>query len=323
MKQRLLVIVLLLAAATLIAALVLVPRLNPTHVLTGYVEGEPLYLAAPVSGAVAQVYVQRGDWVKAGDRLFVVDPKQLAAQRQQAEAEVGAAEAQAQDARQGLRPVELAVYDANIAAAEARARDAQADMRRVEPLVRKGIYAPARLDDARAALQTANAQLVAARRQRDAAALGAREGQVQAADSRVAQAQAGLSAADARLSDLAPVAPSAGRVEDVFFQRGEWSIANQPVLSLLPDDRIKLRFFVPEQSLAAYRLGSVVRFACDGCATGLSAKVTFISPRPEFTPPIIYSREARDRLVYLVEARPSARLNPGQPVDVTPLGLAR
>ena len=323
MKQRLLVIVLLLAAASLIAALVLIPRLNRSNVLSGYVEGEPLYLAAPVSGAVAQVYVQRGDRVKAGDKLFVVDPAQLTAQRQQAVAEVGAAQAQAQDARKGLRPVELAVYDANIAAAEARARDAAADMRRVQPLVRKGIYAPARLDDVRAALQTANAQLVAAQRQRDAATLGAREGQVEAADSRVAQAQAGLSAADARLSDLAPVAPSAGRVEEVFFQQGEWSTANQPVLSLLPDDRIRLRFFVPEQSLAAYRIGSVVRFACDGCASGLSARITFVSPRPEFTPPIIYSRETRDRLVYMVEARPSARLNPGQPVDVTPLEPAR
>ena len=323
MKQRLLVIVLLLAAASLIAALVLIPRLNRSNVLSGYVEGEPLYLAAPVSGAVAQVYVQRGDRVKAGDKLFVVDPAQLTAQRQQAVAEVGAAQAQAQDARKGLRPLELAVYDANIAAAEARARDAAADMRRVQPLVRKGIYAPARLDDVRAALQTANAQLVAAQRQRDAATLGAREGQVEAADSRVAQAQAGLSAADARLSDLAPVAPSAGRVEEVFFQQGEWSTANQPVLSLLPDDRIRLRFFVPEQSLAAYRIGSVVRFACDGCASGLSARITFVSPRPEFTPPIIYSRETRDRLVYMVEARPSARLNPGQPVEVTPLETAR
>ena len=323
MRQRLLVIALLLAAAGLIAALVLVPRLNRPHVLTGYVEGEPLYLAAPVSGAVAQVFVQRGDRVKAGDKLFVVDPRQLAAQRQQAQAEVGAAQAQAQDARQGLRPVELEVYDANIAAAEARARDDAADMRRIEPLVRKGVYAPARLDDVRAALQTANAQLAAARRQRDAAALGARKGQVQAADSRVAQAHAGLSVAEARLSDLAPLAPSDGRVEEVFFQQGEWSVANQPVVSLLPDDRIKLRFFVPQQSLSAYRPGAVVSFACDGCAKGLTARITYVSPRPEFTPPIIYSREARDRLVYRVEARPSARLNPGQPVDVTPLGPVR
>jgi HlyD family secretion protein len=135
----------------------------------------------------------------------------------------------------------------------------------------------------------------------------------------VRQAQAGLTGASARLSDVAPTAPSAARVEDVFFQQGEWAPANQPILSLLPDVRIKVRFFVPEAALSAYRVGGVVRFACDGCARGLTAKIAYISPRPEFTPPVIYSREARDRLVYLVEAQPSRRLNPGQPVDVEPL----
>ncbi|WP_374579159.1 HlyD family efflux transporter periplasmic adaptor subunit, partial [Phenylobacterium sp.] len=109
------------------------------------------------------------------------------------------------------------------------------------------------------------------------------------------------------------------RVEDVFFQAGEWAPANQPIVSLLPDDRIKLRFFVPQAEIAAYRPGASVRFACDGCPSGLSARISYISPRPEFTPPVIYSRETRDRMVFLVEAVPSARLNPGQPVDVQPL----
>ena len=67
----------------------------------------------------------------------------------------------------------------------------------------------------------------------------------------------------------------------------------------------------------------MVKFACDGCPSGLTAKVSYISPRPEFTPPVIYSREARDRMVFLVEAVPSARLNPGQPVDVQPLERAK
>jgi HlyD family secretion protein len=118
---------------------------------------------------------------------------------------------------------------------------------------------------------------------------------------------------------LSLAAPGKARVEEVFFQQGEWAPANQPILSLLPDDRIKVRFFVPEAQLSAYRVGRTVRFACDGCARGLTARIAYISPRPEFTPPVIYSREARDRLVYMVEAMPSARLNPGQPVDVEPL----
>jgi len=321
-RRRLAPLALLAVGAAIVAALALAPRFGPARTLSGYIEGEPLYLAAPVAGTVRALHVVRGQEVKAGQALFVVDPSQLEAQRDQAAAEEAAAQAQAQDARKGQRPVEVAVFEANIAAAEARARDAHADLRRIQPLVRQGWYAPARLDDARAAAQAADAQVRAARRQRDAALLGAREDQVRAADARVAQAEAAVSGAQARLSDTAPAAPANARVEDVFFQAGEWAPANQPILSLLPDDRIKVRFFVPERELAAYRVGRTVRFACDGCARGMTARIEYVSPRPEFTPPVIYSREARDRLVYLVEARPNVRLNPGQPVDVEPLGEA-
>lgn len=318
-RPPVLVLGLVAAAATLVGLIVWLPRMGEPRTLSGYIEGEPLYLAAPVAGTVRVVNVARGQEVAAGQALFVVDPAQVRAQYDQAAAEADAARAQADDARKGQRPAELAVFEANIAAAEARARDAQADLRRIRPLVQQGWYAPARLDDAKAAADAAEAQLRAARRQRDAAALGARQDQVRAADARVTQARAAVTGAGARLADVAPTAPRKARVEDVFFHAGEWAPANQPILSLLPDERIKVRFFVPERELSAYRLGRTIRFACDGCAEGLSAKIEFVSPRPEFTPPVIYSREARDRLVYLVEARPNVRLNPGQPVDVEPL----
>ena len=318
-RQRALVVILLLVAVALTAGLLLIPQLNRHTVLSGYIEGEPLYLAAPVAGTVKAMYVVRGQDVAAGGKLFVVDPQQVVSARDQAAAQVAAAQFQAIDARKGQRPLELAVLDANIAAAEAKARDADAMLRRVSALAAKGFDSKAALDDAQANAKAAEAALKAARKQRDVATLGSREDQVRAADAQVSNAQASLAGAAARLSDLAPAAPSAARVEDVFFQQGEWAPANQPILSLLPDDRIKVRFFVPEQQLSAYRIGRVVRFACDGCARGLSAKIAYVSPRPEFTPPVIYSREARDRLVYLVEAHPSQRLNPGQPVDVEPL----
>lgn len=323
MRQRLLILALLAVAAILAVVLLWVPRLSQSPVLSGYVEGESLYLASPASGAVVDLAVQRGDRVSVGQRLFAIDPRQAGAARDQARAELRAASAQAQDARKGLRPAELAVFDANIAAAEARSREADAVLRRVSILERQGVYAPARLDDARAAHDAALAQVTAARRQRDTAILGARADQIAAADSRVAQAAAGLGAADARLGDIAPLAPVAGRVEEVFFQKGEWAVANQPILALIPDDRIKVRFFVPQRAVSAYAPGAKVAFACDGCAKGLTAQITYVSPRPEFTPPVIYSRQTRDRLVYLVEARPTVRLNPGQPVDVTPLGQTR
>jgi HlyD family secretion protein len=161
----------------------------------------------------------------------------------------------------------------------------------------------------------------AARNRIEVATLGQRTEQVRAADARVAQAQARVSETGARLGTLSPLAPVAGRIEDVFYQRGEYAAANQPVVALIPDDRIFIRFFVPEAQAAHYRPGQQVRFRCDGCPDNLVATIRYVSPRPEFTPPIIYSREARDRLVFMVEARPldGAALLPGLPVDVAPL----
>ena len=323
-RQRLLVVALLLIALAVIAGLVLIPRLGRHAVLSGYIEGEPLYLASPIAGTVRAMYVVRGQDVAGGAKLFVVDPQQPLAARDQAAAQVADAQAQAIDARKGQRPLELAVLDANIASAEARARDAAATLRRVSILAAKGFQSKAALDDAKANAQAADAAVRFARRQRDVGTLGSRIDQIRAADARVSEAQAGLAGAAARLNDVAPSAPSAARVEDVFFQQGEWAPANQPVVSLLPDARVKLRFFVPETALPAYRPGRAVRFTCDGCQAQ-TARITYVSPRAEFTPPVIYSRENRDRLVFLIEAVPERprELAPGQPVDVAPLESAR
>ena len=91
--------------------------------------------------------------------------------------------------------------------------------------------------------------------------------------------------------------------------------------SLLPPGNVKARFYVPEPVLARVRPGTVVTLACDGCGAPIRATVDYVSNRAEYTPPVLYSKENRAKLVYLVEARPAAadavKLNPGQPVDVT------
>ncbi|SPU44358.1 MULTISPECIES: HlyD family secretion protein [Brevundimonas] len=291
------------------------------RVLTGYVEGERLYLAAPAAGLVSAIYVEEGARVAAGAPTFLVDPRERGAQVEGAEAALGAAEARAQDARKGQRVQELSVIDAQLAAAEASVRQANADYGRIEPLVRQGIYAPARLDQVRAARDAARANAAAVRRQREVAALGQREDAIRAADEQAAQARGTLSEATVRLSTLSPTAPVAARVEEIFYRPGEYAAANQPIMALLPDNEVKLRFYVPEAEMAAYRPGVTVRFGCDGCGPTRTARISWVSPRPEFTPPILYGRGSRDRLVYRVEARPAdpRSLNPGLPVDVEPL----
>jgi HlyD family secretion protein len=290
--------------------------------LSGYIEGESLYLSSSAAGAVSQVLVARGQRVVAGQPLFVLDAGPLVAQRDRAAAALAEAQARLDDARKGQRPQELAVIDAQRAAAEAALGQTQAEYNRIAPLVRQGIYAPARLDTVRAARDSAQANLRAVTSQRAAGALGARPDAVRAAEAQVQQARDALAEAQALLARTGPRAPADARVEQVFFQSGEWAAANQPVVALIPDGRVKVRFFVPQRDLARYPVGRKVTFTCDGCGKGLSATIDYVSPRPEFTPPIIYSRESRDRMVFLVEARPASplALSPGQPVDVTPLG---
>jgi HlyD family secretion protein len=297
------------------------PRGHAGRVLSGYVEGETLYMSAPGAGPVSSLAVARGQRVRAGQPLFALDAAQLAGRRDAAAAAVAAAQAQAADVRKGQRPDELAVYDAERAAAQAQLSEAAADLARVRTLTAKGIFAPARLDQAQAAYNTALANVRTVTTRKQVGTLGARPDAIRAADAAVQQARGNLADAQNRLDQISPAAPADALVEDVFFQKGEWAGANQPVVALLPDSRVRLRFFVPEKEIALYRAGTRVRFSCDGCRGNLAATVNFVSQRPEFTPPVIYSRGARDRLVYMVEALPDAprALSAGQPVDVTPV----
>ena len=314
--HRLLIASLGLAALILAGVIVIAPRLQPAPMLSGYIEGEPLYLASPIAGALTEVDVARGERVAAGAPLFVVDTRTLAAQQQQAGGQV--AEARATIAAAGDTQGQ---QQAQVAAARATAAEADREFARMQRLLRLGDGAVSQLDadKARAAAQTAHAQLEAAQRQAGAAAA-----QVASAAGRLGQAEGARADAAARLGQAAPRAPAPARVEDVFVQTGEWAAANQPVVSLLPDERVRLRFFVPEREVARYRIGRQVRFSCDGCASGLVATINYVAPRPEFTPPVIYSLQSRDRLVFLVEALPARprNLTPGQPIDVVPLGPA-
>lgn len=286
---------------------------NRERYLSGYVEGESLFLAAPVAGTVSAIRAEEGQRVPAGAQLFAIDPATLTAEGEQAEAQVAEARTQIAAAEANAQQAE-----AEIAAAATDVDKASRDLNRLLGVRREDPAAVAGtdIDAAEAAMREASARLRAARE-----TAAARRAQVAAARAQESQARGGSREVDIRVGQLSPPAPSPARVEEVFYRPGEWVAANQPVVSLLPDDRVKVRFFVPEKDVARYRPGQTVRFSCDGCATGLSARISYVSPRPEFTPPIIFSRDSRDRLVFMVEAVPAkpANLMPGLPVDVEPL----
>ena len=115
-------------------------------------------------------------------------------------------------------------------------------------------------------------------------------------------------------------APQSGLVYDTLFRQGEWIPAGKPVVVLLPPQNIKVRAFVPETRIGSIRYGDTAQVTVDGVKDPFLGKVSYISPRAEYTPPVIYSRESRAKLVFMVESvfdpGASANLHPGQPVDV-------
>lgn len=285
----------------------------------GYVEGEYVLLAPNDVADVLTVGVRRGERVAAGQVVAELESDDARIAVDQAAAALAQASAQLADLKLGKRPEEIAVIEATLASAQAQARAAERDLARTADLVKRGAATPAALDTAQTALELANASVEQARANLAVARLPAREETIRAAENQVRQAQASLEAARWRLSKRSIVAQAPGRVGDVIRNPGDVAGPSAPVLSLLPDGAVKLKLYVGEGQFAALSVGRKLAVHCDGCPAGLAATVSYISPDPEFTPPVIYSLERRQKLVYLVEARPESdaeRLQPGQLVDV-------
>lgn len=141
-----------------------------------------------------------------------------------------------------------------------------------------------------------------------------------AAQHAAAARQRGLDQADWRFAQKQQSAPASGLVYDTFFRPGEWVPAGTPILAVLPPEYMKVRFFVPESELGKVQAGTPLEIRLDGLAAPLPGKVSFVSPQAEYTLPIIYSRENRDKLVFLVEGslapEDARQLHPGAPVEV-------
>ena len=131
-------------------------------------------------------------------------------------------------------------------------------------------------------------------------------------------AEARVNTSQTRLARRSGFAPVGGTVQQIYFREGEMVPAQRPVLSIMPPGNMKLRFFVPETELPKLAIGDEVRVTCDNCAADLTARIYFIATSAEYTPPVIYSLEERNKLVYLIQARPSRpdALRVGQPINV-------
>lgn len=288
-----------------------------TNVWQGYVEGEYVMLASPYAGQLQKLYVRRGDSIEAGKPVFGLEQEQERAARAEAEQRVKMAQARLGNLQAARRPPEVEALREQVNAAKAAAEFSRTQLAREEDLMKKGYTTRPKLDEARSAHSRDVARVREAEAQLKNALMPlGRSGEREAAEADMAAAKAALAQAEWRLEQKSVAAPVAGMVQDTFYVQGEWVAAGRPVLSILPPGNVKARFYVPETVVGSIAIGRAVEIGCDGCQN-VAGKVSYVSSQAEYTPPVLYSKESRSKLVFLVEARlTEAKLRPGQPIDV-------
>ena len=242
---------------------------NNTSTYQGYVEAYFAYIASQYNGVLKELPVDRGQQVKPGQTLFVLEQQPESDQLLQAQAEYKQSEA-------------------NLTLAEIT-------FNRQKALVKNHAASQECLDNATKNLSQAKAEL--------------------------AKAHANLQQFQWNAAQKTIQAKNAASVFDTYYLPGEFVPAGRPVVSLLEPDEVKIIFHVSERELSQVKLNQIIAIACDHCQKNLTAKIDFISPQAEYTPPVIYSNERRDKLMYRIEAAPisssAEKLHPGQPVQVS------
>ncbi|MDB5821834.1 MAG: HlyD family efflux transporter periplasmic adaptor subunit [Herminiimonas sp.] len=290
------------------------------EIYSGYAEGDYVRLASPITGTLAKLYVKRGEKVTRNAPAFALEQASERAGREEANFRVEHARSQLANLSKSKRPDEIAAAQAQLAQAEAASRSSQRDFARQKELVAAKFVSPARLDESRSAADRDRARVAELSAQLRVARLGARTDEIAAAEQDVKTAQAQLAQADWKLDQKSQNIPVAAYVADVLYREGELVPAGSPVISLLPPENIKVRFFVPETVLGTMALGADIVLTCDNCGAPIPATVSYIAAEAEYTSPLIYSKENRSTLVFMIEARPSVenarRLHPGQPLEI-------
>lgn len=294
-------------------------RSEPNRV-QGYVEGEYVYVASPLSGTLESLYVQRGNQVKEGDALFALDSIPEKAALDEAERRVSQAAANLEDAKKGKRPSEIESLKEQMKQARAALVLSEKELARRENLFAATAISAEMLDLARSTNDQNRHRLSQLEADITTAQLGSRIDQISAAEAAMRAQEAELAKARWELSQKQRFTPRDALVFDTLYREGEWVAAGRPVVALLPPQNIKVRAFVPETRIGAIHTGDSVRIFVDGIREPFAGKVSYISPRVEYTPPVIYSDEARSKLVFMIEAvfdpKTAEKLHPGQPVDV-------
>jgi HlyD family secretion protein len=300
--------------------------------VSGHVEATDVQVAPEVGGRVLELRVQEGDRVKRGDPIARLDDRDTELQLQRARAERDGADAQLRLLRAGSRPEDVRQAEAQVdaagteaAAARAELTAAHADLERFEALLRANAGSQKQRDDAKARADVARERLRGAeeriRAAREALArlrAGARPQEIDAARARVAAIDAQIAALEKNLRDAHVMSPVDGVVTSKLADVGELVAMRTPIVVITDLDHAWANLFVPEPLIPRLKIGQSATVFTDAGGPGISGKVTFISPKAEFTPRNVQTADERSKLVYRIKVtvdNSQGVLKQGMPVD--------
>lgn len=292
---------------------------SPTY--QGYAEGEFVNISSTQSGKLDKLFIKRGDKVSIGTHLFALECESELFDYEQIASDLAAAHATLEDYQKGSRPEEISVIEAQLSQAIANAENAQANYDRNRLLYPSHAISKTQLDDSEALIKTTKAKVKELQNTLNVAQLPKRSDQITAQKGRIAQLKAALSQAQWRVKEKALTSHLNAMVYDTLYREGEFVPMGGVVVRLLPSENIKVRFFVPQKIAETLQIGHEISIIKRNDGKKIDAKVTYISPEAEYTPPIIYSNETKEKLTFMIEAYPENKfaplLHPGQPVEIS------
>lgn len=282
----------------------------------GNFEAEERIVSAEASGKILNLNLEEGQELKAGQQIGAIDSLQIALKREQLQASIRAVVA-----KSPAIGAQLAVFEKQIASVRQQLSTLDREKRRVENLLKSDAATPKQLDDLNAQIEAAQRQLDVIGEQKSAsnASLGTQKDGLLA---EVLPLQKQIAQLDDQLAKCHIVNPLNGTVLVKYAESGEVTAFGKPLYKIADLASLTLRAYVAGDQLTQVKVGQDVKVLvdiADGKQQEFTGKIRWISPRAEFTPKVIQTKEERVNLVYAVKITvPNAEgsLKIGMPAEV-------
>ena len=285
---------------------------------SGTIECTEVQVAPLVGGRLLELPPREGMALRKGERAARLDPADFELKAAESRAALAQAEAQLALLQAGSRAEDIQRAREQLREAAAAATAAAADLQRIRPVFEKHSATQKQLDDAQALAERAAAARDGAEQNLNRLVKGSRPEELRIAQTAVDFARVRVAQAEKVVADCVVFAPMDGVVTARIREEGEIVGAGAPLLTVARLDEVWLSIYVPEDRLAAVKLGQPARVKVDGDAAFYAGTVTFVSPEAEFTPRNVQTADERVKLVYRVKItlpNPKGVFKPGMPAE--------